>query len=114
MNLIFKLRNNFKKFNIDGYVVPKNDEFFSEYSNKDRLKKISNFTIIYSIKFDYMSVILMGLIVLFFGSFFPYLGTAYSNLYYLMCFGIIALLNIIFFLFLTSKTEIRHIKNIIL
>ena len=44
MNLIFKLRNNFKKYNIDGYVVPKNDEFFSEYSNKDRLKKISNFT----------------------------------------------------------------------
>ena len=36
-----------KKFNIlgiDGYVVPKNDEFFSEYSNKDRLKTISNFS----------------------------------------------------------------------
>ena len=38
------LKNNFKKFNIDGYVVPKNDEFFSEYSNKDRLKIISNFS----------------------------------------------------------------------
>ena len=36
-----------KKFNllkIDGYVVPKNDEFFSEYSQKDRLKTISNFS----------------------------------------------------------------------
>ena len=41
---IDKLRNQFIKYNIDGYVIPKNDEFFSEYSNKDRLKIISNFT----------------------------------------------------------------------
>ena len=41
---IKKLRNQFIKYGIDGYVVPKNDEFFSEYSNKDRLKFISNFT----------------------------------------------------------------------
>ena len=37
------LKENFKKFKIDGYVIPKNDEFFSEYSSKDRLKIISNF-----------------------------------------------------------------------
>ena len=37
------LRKKFKKFNIDGYVIPKNDEFFSEYAVKDRLKIISNF-----------------------------------------------------------------------
>ena len=37
------LRKKFKKFNIDGYIVPKNDEFFSEYAAKDRLKIISNF-----------------------------------------------------------------------
>ena len=37
------LRKKFKKFNIDGYVIPKNDEFFSEYATKDRLKIISNF-----------------------------------------------------------------------
>ena len=43
-NRIKTLRNSFKKFNIDGYVVPKNDEFFSEHSNKDRLKIISNFS----------------------------------------------------------------------
>ena len=43
-NRIKILRNSFKKFNIDGYVVPKNDEFFSEHSNKDRLKIISNFS----------------------------------------------------------------------
>ena len=38
-----KLKSIFKKYNLDGYVVPKNDEFFSEFSNKDRLKIISNF-----------------------------------------------------------------------
>ena len=41
---IRELKNSFKKFNIDGYVVPKNDEFFSEFSKEDRLKKISNFS----------------------------------------------------------------------
>ena len=39
-----QLKDKFYKFGIDGYVVPKNDEFFSEYSQKDRLKTISNFT----------------------------------------------------------------------
>ena len=39
-----KLRNQFSEYEIDGYVVPKNDEFFSEYSNNDRLRFISNFT----------------------------------------------------------------------
>ena len=29
--------------NLDGYLVPKNDIFFSEYPNIDRLKKITNF-----------------------------------------------------------------------
>ena len=37
------LRNKFKKLNIDGYIVPKNDEFFSEYAVHDRLKTISGF-----------------------------------------------------------------------
>ncbi len=41
---INSLRKKFIKFNIDGYVVPKNDEFFSEYALKDRLKTISNFS----------------------------------------------------------------------
>ncbi len=39
-----KLKNKFSKLGIDGYIIPKNDEFFSEYSNKDRLNIISNFT----------------------------------------------------------------------
>ena len=43
-NRLDKLRDQFVSYNIDGYVVPKNDEFFSEYSDRDRLKIISNFT----------------------------------------------------------------------
>ena len=41
---IKNLKNLFNKENIDGYVVPKNDEFFSEFSKIDRLKIISNFS----------------------------------------------------------------------
>ena len=41
INLLKKLMNN---ENIDGYIVPKNDEFFSEYSFLNRLKLISNFS----------------------------------------------------------------------
>ena len=44
INFIKKLRNKFKKHNIDGYVVPKNDEYFTEYSKINRLKIISNFS----------------------------------------------------------------------
>ena len=40
------LKNLFKRYRIDGYIVPKNDEYFNEYvhSSKDRLKFISNFS----------------------------------------------------------------------
>ena len=38
------LRSKFKKYKIDGYIVPKNDDFFTEYSKINRLKIISNFT----------------------------------------------------------------------
>ena len=38
------LVSKFKKYNIDGYIIPKNDEFFSEYAANDRLKTISNFS----------------------------------------------------------------------
>jgi Xaa-Pro aminopeptidase len=46
MEKINKLKKNFKNENIDGYIIPKNDEFFSEYipGHKDRLKYISEFT----------------------------------------------------------------------
>jgi len=38
------LRKKFKKYNIDGYVIPKNDDYFTEYSKINRLKIISNFS----------------------------------------------------------------------
>ncbi len=37
------LRKKFIINKIDGYIIPKNDEFFGEYSSRDRLKTISNF-----------------------------------------------------------------------
>ncbi|WP_415322812.1 M24 family metallopeptidase [Candidatus Pelagibacter sp. Uisw_127] len=43
-NKIKVLREKFKKFEIDGYIIPKNDEYFSEYAKNDRLKNISNFS----------------------------------------------------------------------
>ncbi len=42
--MINKLKKLFIKKNIDGYLIPKNDEFFSEYAYPDRLKIISNFS----------------------------------------------------------------------
>ena len=40
--------NKFKNFivsnNLDGYVIPKNDEFFTEYSKINKLKIVANFT----------------------------------------------------------------------
>ena len=46
MNKIKALRKFFKSFMIDGYLVPKNDEYFNEYVSEpnDRLKFISNFS----------------------------------------------------------------------
>ncbi len=41
---LFFLKKKLNLLGIDGYVIPKNDEFFSEYSRKDRLKIISNFS----------------------------------------------------------------------
>ena len=45
MNIEIKeLRKKFKDYDIDGYVVPKNDDYFTEYSRINRLKIISNFS----------------------------------------------------------------------
>ena len=38
------LRKKFKDYKIDGYVVPKNDDYFTEYSKINRLEVISNFS----------------------------------------------------------------------
>ena len=46
MEKIKKLRKQLIKEKVDGYIIPKNDEFFSEYisNHNDRLKFISNFS----------------------------------------------------------------------
>jgi Xaa-Pro aminopeptidase len=46
MEKIKKLRKFFKQFNLDGYIVPKNNNFFGEYISaaEDNLKYISDFT----------------------------------------------------------------------
>ena len=41
---IEQLIKKFSQYDIDGYIIPKNDEFFSEYAVIDRLKTISNFS----------------------------------------------------------------------
>ena len=38
-----ELKNKFYRHKIDGYVVPKNDEYFSEFAKKDKLKTITGF-----------------------------------------------------------------------
>jgi len=43
-NYLKVLRDKFKKYEIDGYVIPKNDDFFTEYSKLNRLEVISNFS----------------------------------------------------------------------
>ncbi len=43
-NRIKLLRSKFKKYGIDGYIIPKNDDFFTEYSKLNRLEVISNFS----------------------------------------------------------------------
>ena len=46
MKKLNQLKELLNYYNIDGYIVPKNDEFFCEYTseNKDKLKFISNFS----------------------------------------------------------------------
>tara|TARA_Y100000590_G_scaffold251816_1_gene282764 strand:+ start:1500 stop:3209 length:1710 start_codon:yes stop_codon:yes gene_type:complete len=46
MNKLKKLRKFLKIYKLDGYLVPKNDEYFNEYvgKSKERLKFISNFS----------------------------------------------------------------------
>ena len=43
-NKINILRKKFHKYKIDGYIIPKNDDYFSEYAKNDRLKTITKFS----------------------------------------------------------------------
>ena len=42
--MINKIKNFVKLNNLDGYVVPKNDEFFTEYSKTNKLEIVAKFT----------------------------------------------------------------------
>ena len=46
MSKLQRLKKLFSNYKVDGYIIPKNDEFFGEYipENKDKLKFISNFS----------------------------------------------------------------------
>ena len=46
MEKIGKLKDLMLKHGLDGYIIPKNDEFFTEYvpNSKDKLNFISNFS----------------------------------------------------------------------
>ncbi len=44
MKKILELNKLIKEYNLDAYIVPKNDEFFAEYAFPNRLKTISNFS----------------------------------------------------------------------
>ncbi len=46
MEKIKKLKNKIKEFNLDGYLIPKNDQFFNEYVPlyQDDLQYITNFS----------------------------------------------------------------------
>ena len=41
---LLKLKGLFLSKKLDGYIVPKNDAYFSEFASPDRLKIISNFS----------------------------------------------------------------------
>ena len=42
--MINKIKKIISENKIDGYVVPKNDEYFTEYSKESNLKTVANFT----------------------------------------------------------------------
>ncbi len=43
-NKINILKGKFNQYKIDGYIIPKNDDYFSEYAKNDRLRAITNFS----------------------------------------------------------------------
>jgi len=42
--MINKIKTLIKNYNLDGYIIPKNDEFFTEYSKTNKLETIAKFT----------------------------------------------------------------------
>ncbi len=44
MNKHLQIKKMINSYNLDAYIIPKNDEFFNEYAFPDRLKTITNFS----------------------------------------------------------------------
>ena len=44
MKNLIKVKKLLNTYNLDAYIIPKNDEFFGEYASPNRLKTISNFS----------------------------------------------------------------------
>ena len=44
MRILTLFKDLIESYYLDGYLVPKNDEYFNEYSNPNRLFSISNFS----------------------------------------------------------------------
>ena len=42
--MLNRIKKLFLSYNIDGYLIPKNDEFFAEYSFPDRLRSVTKFS----------------------------------------------------------------------
>ena len=42
--MIFEIKKFLDKNNLDGYIIPKNDKYFTEYSKINNLYKVTNFT----------------------------------------------------------------------
>ena len=42
--MINKIKNLIISNNLDGYIIPKNDEFFTEYSKTNKLNMVAKFT----------------------------------------------------------------------
>ena len=42
--MIKKIKSFINNNNLDGYIIPKNDNYFTEYSKINNLSKVTNFT----------------------------------------------------------------------
>jgi Creatinase/Prolidase N-terminal domain. len=42
--MIIRIKNIIKKLHLNGYIVPKNNKFFTKYSKKNKLQILANFT----------------------------------------------------------------------
>ena len=42
--MIIEIKKFIRKNNLDGYIVPKNDKYFTEYSKINNLTKVTQFT----------------------------------------------------------------------